>query len=61
MDNCTKADLERLYEADADVKVVLEKGGSENGGLLENGAREQLRLNAVTGRNEWTWIGPKGE
>ena len=38
-DNWTKADLERLYEADAEVKAVLEKGGSGNWRTLEKGTR----------------------
>ena len=60
VDNWAKADLERLYEADTEVQMVLEKGGGENWRSLENGAREQLRLNAVTGRNEWTRVVPRG-
>ena len=59
-DNWTKADLERFYGASTEVQVVLEKGGRENWRILENGAREQLRLNAVTGRNEWARVVPRG-
>ena len=49
-----------MYEADTEVQAVVEKGAGEDRRTLENGAREQLRLNAVTGRNEWTRAVPRG-
>merc|ERR1712212_176569 len=56
----TKEELEKLYTEDEETCKLLEKGGEENMKTEETGEKKQLRMNDVTGRNEWFWSVPAG-